>query len=777
MRQLYMALILMFSLIGCGGGGSSYNTISTSFTNLGVFLDAPVEGIDYSSHSYSGITDNNGKFYYVTGETVTFKLGKVTLGKSIPNNSSSVVTPLELAQTTDINDSRVVEMLRVLQTLDNDNDPTNGIKIIQSKKDKLTTTINLSDNHVKLSDNELASLIGETTANLKTKIDAKNHFDNELKNKKDNYKTEIENENKNSHENDKSKDGTDHDGIDSDGDGSDTDSSSNVINTPGKSGYTLLAWNDLGMHCFDGSDFSVFSILPPFNNINAQLINNSATTNKHTSTGVTLSYKSLDYLGHTNTLSNTKTNFWNYLLKLFPSAMFPSFIHTSTPNIGLTGNKTPSTTAQNMSYNSTNKWFEATGIPIVNRDDDNTTNYYPMARISAKDTSGNILATADVVLPVSDEMNCAKCHNSNTRTDTISKAAKPTSGWVDNNDSGKDYKLNILRLHDQKYPNTVSDNNISLHNKGFDYNISGLEATANNGTPILCASCHSSNALPGTGIGSISSLTSALHKKHSAVTDPDTNLTLSNSLNRDSCYSCHPGAATECLRGAMGSAKNADGTQQMQCQSCHGTMNDVGKSSRAGWLDQPNCQSCHKNDGTRYTSSIEPTTGSLRATVNGTNDLFATNANAPSAGHSLYRYSTGHGSLQCSSCHGSTHAIFPSSHLQDNIISNQIQGHSGTVAECISCHETIPQTTSGGPHGMHDIGQNWVNRHGELVEHNTALQNNCTTCHSATPTGTVLSKTFSTRSFNGKNFPKGTQISCFSCHSGPNGGDGDGDDD
>ena len=34
--------------------------------------------------------------------------------------------------------------------------------------------------------------------------------------------------------------------------------------------YTLLAWNDLGMHCMDGKDFSVFSILPPYNNLHAQ---------------------------------------------------------------------------------------------------------------------------------------------------------------------------------------------------------------------------------------------------------------------------------------------------------------------------------------------------------------------------------------------------------------------------------------------------------------------------------------------------------------------------
>ena len=33
----------------------------------------------------------------------------------------------------------------------------------------------------------------------------------------------------------------------------------------------LLGWNNLGMHCMQ-SDYSVFSILPPYNTINAQLI-------------------------------------------------------------------------------------------------------------------------------------------------------------------------------------------------------------------------------------------------------------------------------------------------------------------------------------------------------------------------------------------------------------------------------------------------------------------------------------------------------------------------
>ena len=58
-----------------------------------------------------------------------------------------------------------------------------------------------------------------------------------------------------------------------------------VVNSGGGGGtppptagtYSLLAWNDLGMHCVDGKDYSVFSILPPYNNLHAQLVNKRPT--------------------------------------------------------------------------------------------------------------------------------------------------------------------------------------------------------------------------------------------------------------------------------------------------------------------------------------------------------------------------------------------------------------------------------------------------------------------------------------------------------------------
>ena len=517
--------------------------------------------------------------------------------------------------------------------------------------------------------------------------------------------------------------------------------------------YTLLAWNDLGMHCFDGRDFSVFSILPPYNNLNAHLIKNDTNSDKLITSGVNLTYEALEYEGSINTTSSDKTNFWDYMSSLFPGT-------SSVAETGLTGNKTPSTTPQPMSYNSTHNWFEADGIPILNYDDNNLTNYYPMVKVVAKDTEGNTLATADVVLPVSDEMDCKKCHASTSILDE----AKPTAGWENDADTLKDYKYNILKLHDENH--VISSADLSaLSTKGYTYQAS-LYDSAKAGTPILCASCHNSNALGTTSIGSASALTTAIHSKHTDATDPDTNTKLNDFTNRTACYSCHPGGETECLRGAMGNAEDSFGNQTMQCQSCHGEMADVGDTSREGWMDMPNCQVCHQN-GERYESAL--VNGILRTVLD---NRFATNPNTPVADISLYRFSTGHGDLQCSSCHGATHAIYPTSHAADNVLSNQVQGHSGTIAECTSCHSSVPTTTTGGPHGMHTVGQAWVDRHEDVAEDNYTQ---CATCHGSDYRGTNLSKTFDARSFKAedstKTYVKGDKVSCYDCHNGPDGED------
>ena len=520
-------------------------------------------------------------------------------------------------------------------------------------------------------------------------------------------------------------------------------------------GYTILAWNDLGMHCMDGNDYSVFSILPPYNTLHAHVIKQGKEPDIMKNLNVTYEAVADPDTGSINTISSTKTNFWQYVDKLFNSNV--------PPDIGLKGKPMQSTIPSPMDYNSTYKIFEAEGIPITPYDDNGNKNFYPLTKVVAKDSNGNILAASTTVLPVSDEMDCRACHGSNSGYN----ATKPSSGWEnyctnnpsDPNCDEKDYKYNILKLHDDKHD--ISAYLADLQAKGYNYQ-SSLYQTAKSGTPILCAACHRSNALPGTGINGIPHLTTAIHAKHATAVDPTNGKTLNSISNRSSCYRCHPGLQTQCLRGAMGG-------NGVQCQDCHGNMAMVGKSGREGWLDMPNCQACH-HDGIRELTAI--VNGQLRQV---SDTRFATNPNTPANGYSLYRFSKGHKGVQCEACHGATHAIYTSTHKGDNLESIALQGYKGTITECTVCHgNNVPLTATGGPHGMHTIGQTWVKKHGDYAEHNAS---SCTACHGKDYRGSFLSEVKTTKSFNTewgvKTFNAGHQISCYDCHNGPHGGDDD----
>jgi hypothetical protein len=518
------------------------------------------------------------------------------------------------------------------------------------------------------------------------------------------------------------------------------------------------------MHCMD-ADYAVFSLLPPYNTIHAQLMDPQGHLVRDPA-GITVSYEAVaDPDGSINTTSVGKTNFWQHVPALFGVAL--------APDVGLAGQKMPGATnqPQPMTFDATAAWFIAEGIPITPYDDAHQKNTYPLMHLVARDANAQVLAATDIVLPVSDEMSCAACHASGA-----SPGAQPLAGWVNDPDPQRDMRLNILRLHDDR--EGVRDTYKSaLATAG--YNASGLYATATaDGKSILCARCHLSEALAGSGIAGIPPLTQSVHGRMAYVIDPTTGMPLDAADNRSACYRCHPGAVTRCLRGAMGNAVAADGARAIQCQSCHGSMLDVASPDRTGWLDEPACQDCHTGTAThnngliRYTSAFV-SAGQRRVAVDQT---YATNADTPAAGLSLYRFSKGHGGLLCEACHGSTHAEFPSSHRNDNLQSIAQQGHVGVLVECSTCHGTQPLTIDGGPHGMHPLGQAWVGRHSDVVGEN-GDPSQCQACHGSDYRGTVLSRaqadrTLQTEELGTKHFWRGFQIGCYTCHRGPHDGDG-----
>ena len=289
--------------------------------------------------------------------------------------------------------------------------------------------------------------------------------------------------------------------------------------------YIVIAWNDLGMHCYN-RDFQDLAVLPPYNTLWAQVIQRGDPPLIVTS-GVTVSYSFPD-----NTYSAGKSNFWEYDQALFGVDL--------PPNVGLAGKGLAGEMDPSGDH------FIAEGIPLTEFSDSapNTRNPYQMAKIVVKDTnSGEVLATNDVVAPVSTEMRCDRCHSDG--------AFGIATGRVE---------LNILTLHDEEAEEYPAGHTGRLVDR----------------RPVLCAECHASNALNAPGVPGVPNLSKAMHDKHAGKVPNST----------DGCYNCHPGPSTKCLRDVMSSQFN------MNCTSCHGGMEQI-KENPNPWLHEPRCDNCH----------------------------------------------------------------------------------------------------------------------------------------------------------------------------------------
>ena len=93
----------------------------------GVFIDGPVSGLNFITDSVSGQTDSIGVFKYKEGETITFSIGDILLGKT---KAKIMISPVDLVpDASDITDSKVTNIAVFLQTLDHDGRINNGIQI------------------------------------------------------------------------------------------------------------------------------------------------------------------------------------------------------------------------------------------------------------------------------------------------------------------------------------------------------------------------------------------------------------------------------------------------------------------------------------------------------------------------------------------------------------------------------------------------------------------------------------------------------------------------
>jgi hypothetical protein len=214
-------------------------------------------------------------------------------------------------------------------------------------------------------------------------------------------------------------------------------------------------------------------------------------------------------------------------------------------------------------------------------------------------------------------------------------------------------------------------------------------------------------------------------------------------------------------------------------------------TKRIPWADEPACQSCHTGDavnnigltdnnvikakdGIRLLQAYRTNDTSNAKPIETTNKRFA--ENDVTGNRVLYRFSKGHGGLYCEACHGSTHAEWPVQPVSGTYIANdnrtaiELQGHTGKIIECKTCHTGSLPNTLGGPHGMHVVGAtSFANGgHDDLAERSP---NSCRACHGLKGLGTVLSKAAMARSISIEGrvvaINKGQLVRCNLCHENP----------
>jgi len=308
--------------------------------------------------------------------------------------------------------------------------------------------------------------------------------------------------------------------------------------------YVVFSWNDLGMHCLNPS-YDAAVILPPYNTVVAQVVRKGNPPQIVTN-GIIAEYKILN-----NTYSYGKRNygqFWDNSALLFGASPEKNYgLNLSEPSLsnGLSG-----------VMRAVGRNFEAVGIPVVPVDDAGVWNPYQVAEITVKDASGSVITRTRNTVPVSDEINCAKCH-------------------------GNDAFNDILTKHDKKLSTQLASQK-----------------------PVLCAKCHGTPAL-GKNEAGVAFLSAAIHGSHAS--------------RGAGCYDCHPGANTKCNRSLKhtspdGNCESCHGTMaqlaaqiktgarvpwvnEPKCVTCHSGVAGVDTGSalyrNAAGHGNLRCTACH----------------------------------------------------------------------------------------------------------------------------------------------------------------------------------------
>ena len=161
MRSQVLWLAAAIALAGCGNGEAPSRILGAPA--VGLLVDAPVAGVEFETATQSGFTTAEGEFLYRAGETVRFSLGGIDMGET---TAGPFLTPVEVTGSPDPGTvdapNAATRLLRFLQSVDADRNPSNGITIDTNTR-SLAEGVGLD--FATASDSEVDAVIGIVSDN------------------------------------------------------------------------------------------------------------------------------------------------------------------------------------------------------------------------------------------------------------------------------------------------------------------------------------------------------------------------------------------------------------------------------------------------------------------------------------------------------------------------------------------------------------------------------------------------------------------------------------
>jgi mono/diheme cytochrome c family protein len=318
--------------------------------------------------------------------------------------------------------------------------------------------------------------------------------------------------------------------------------------------------------------------------------------------------------------------------------------------------------------------FVANAVAVPAYLQDGSYHPYPLLRVSAIDSSsGAVLASTRMVVPVATEMGCKNCHGGGWKVAGVTGISDATAE-------------DVLAVHDR-----ISGTN--------------LLPRARQGEPQACKSCHGDPAAGQAGDPALLNFSAAIHGWHANF--------LTDRSGSQACVACHaarPDGPTHFFREHHGAF--------MDCSNCHGTLEQhavsllkqeelAGKSGatilleelstsgavdatginpRTPWLQQPDCLNCHEEFG------LGMSVDAFNTWTDSAEDLYRNRQDQM-------------GVMMCQACHGSTHALYPAHNKygrqRDIIQPLQYQGNDRPLGEdCTLCHTVQPEFEGHHPNSL-----------------------------------------------------------------------------